>query len=442
MSGVPFDPNATRLGASDPLRTQAMTGSPVALLTVRVTPGRPVTMANGPAVEAFLVEIEATASGSVGQGVRTPLNLCLVIDRSGSMEGLPLEYVRQACSYIVDLLTPNDVLSLVTFSDTAELLMPPQRVVDKGPIKEGIARIWPGNTTNLFDGLALGAQQLLSFRDPSRTPRLVLLTDGEPTTGITDFAALVQQVAEMKAQGITCTLLGFGPDYNEELLATMAKRSGGNYAFISRPELIPEVFRGELEKLLTIAARNLELQLRLARWVHVRSVTGLRSLPSGRDFVLPLADLERGSVLQQVIELEFPNHPLGHYRVAHGTLSYQDAVTGQTGTIPIDFEMEFSADRDRYSVPVHPLVSQAHQVSLASRAVEKTILGLKTGQLTSTQALQELQKTQALLLQDGRLEEAREVTQAMQALRGGQTGEAQKTLMGTVLHLDQGKKGP
>lgn len=443
-----FQPQVTQAMSAPPVVgpagqvTTAM--APARALAARVVPGRPATMANGPAREAFLLELSApTAPGLPGvsmPGQRTPLNLCLVIDRSGSMEGLPLEYVKQACSYVVDLLSPNDVLSIVTFEETVDVLMPPQRVTQKEPIKAGIARIQAGNTTNLYDGVSLAATQLMQVNDPGRVTRMVVLTDGDPTAGIKDFSALVQHAGEVKGRGISATFLGFGPEYNEELLAAMAKKAGGNYAYIARPELIPEVFRLELDKLLTVGATNLRLDIKLARWVRLRGLTGLPTPPGDREFTVPLADLERGAVLQQVLDLEFANHPLGEYRVAAGRLSYDDATTGRPETIDLDFVMEFTADAARYGVPVHPDVAQAHQMAQASRAVEQTIMGLKTGALNVTQAVNELQKTQMLLVQDGRVQEAQEVTLAMRALQSGQAGQAEKTLMGTVVNLDQGKK--
>jgi Ca-activated chloride channel family protein len=102
--------------------------------------------------------------------------------------------------------------------------------------------------------------------------------------------------------------------------------------------------------------------------------------------------------------------------------------------------IEFTADSARYSSPQDPRVAGAAQVALASRAVEKTVMGLKTGMITQMAAVQELQKTQMLLSQQGRAAEAQEVTMALRALQTGDTGQAEKTLMGTMLHLDQGKK--
>jgi len=452
LTGAPMlnDPNKTQMmgrgpsmtGAFDPLKTTAMSAMPSGpTVSVELVPGREATMANGPAREQFLVEFTAGGGGPAlpgagfGTGQRTPLNLCLVIDRSGSMEGAPLDYAKQACSYVVDMLGPNDILSIVTFEETVDVLMPPQRVTNKGPIKEGIQRLMPGNTTNLYDGLALGMQQVASANDPGRATRLVVLTDGDPTAGIKDFSALVAHAGEIKSRGITCTFLGFGPDYNEELLASMAKRAGGNYYFIPQPQMIPEVFRVELDKMMTAAARNIRLSVKTARWVTMRSPA---PGPNG-EVELQLADIERGAGITQVFDFEFTNHPLGWYRVAAGKLTYDDLSSGRTESVDLDFIMEFTGDQARYSLPVNPRVQSAAQVAIASRAVEKTIMGLKTGMITAYGAVQELQKTQMLLLNEGRTAEAQEVTMALRALQTGDSGQAEKTLMGTMVHLDQGK---
>lgn len=437
LTGVPGlqDPLKTQAkGAFDPLKTSAMPAAGKGL-SAEIIAGREATMANGPAREQFLLSFGGGGTPQFG-GVRAELNLCLVLDRSGSMEGPPLDYAKNAICHVVDLLSPNDILSIVTFEETVDVLMPPQRVTNKQLIKDGVQRLLPGNTTNLYDGLMLAAQQVASIGDPSRATRMIVLSDGDPTAGIKDFQSLVNQAGEIKSRGITVTFLGFGPDYNEELLAGMAKKAGGNYYYIPRPELIPEVFRTELQKLMTSVARNLSLNIKLSRWVSMRSP---QQLESGHT-TIPLADLEQGSNLEQVFDFEFNNHPLGFYRVANGRLTYDDCVSGKTETIDLDFIMEFTADSARYSVAVNPLVAQAAQVVMASKAVEKTILGLKTGALSPMGAVAELQKTQALLLHEGRTAEAQEVTMALRAIQSGDQGTAEKTLMGTFHNLGQGKK--
>ncbi|CUU35091.1 MAG: VWA domain-containing protein [Armatimonadetes bacterium] len=447
------DPNRTQaMGASDPMRTQAFSmpvldpnrtqavpglGAPAQpSLTMEVVLGRKYALAQTLAREGLLIQITAsqTAAG------RAPLNLCLVLDRSGSMEGAPFEYAKQACTYLVDQLTEQDVLSIVTFSDTVDVVMPPRKIVNKQLVKDHIMRLTVGDTTNLYDALVVGTQQLTSVNLPGYQAHLILLTDGEPTVGIKDFSMIVGVAARAKEFGFHMTALGFGPDYNEELLAGIARRSGGKYYYIDQPQRIPEVFQQELVRLMTVVARNPKLELQLARWVQVRQAFGGEYKLQGRTVEMQLVDAERGSTLTPVFELEFPNHPAGIYRIAKVKLTWEDIVTGRVETLTDDVVLEFTTDPAKANVPQDPRVANELQVALTSRALEKTIMGLRAHQLNQTQALQELQRTQALLLQQGRLQEAQQVTQAIRALQGQDTNTAEKTLMGTLVNLEQAKK--
>ena len=257
---------AMQMPVLDPNRTQAMphlTGAPAQpSLSMEVVLGRKYALAQSIAREGLLIAIRAvqTAAG------RAPLNLCLVLDRSGSMEGAPFEYAKQACTYLVDQLTEQDVLSIVTFSDTVDVVMPPRKIVNKQLVKEHIMRLTVADTTNIYDALVVGTQQATSVNLPGYQTHLILLTDGEPTVGIKDFSTIVSAAARAKEFGFHITALGFGPDYNEELLAGIARRSGGKYYYIDQPQRIPAVFQQELVRLMTVVARNPKLEVQLARW--------------------------------------------------------------------------------------------------------------------------------------------------------------------------------
>jgi Ca-activated chloride channel family protein len=424
ISAPPFDPGRTEMGG------------PPGALALQVVPGNRYALAPEATRENVLVQLNA---GSLLAGRRLPLNLCLVIDRSGSMEGEPLEYVKRACGHVVDLLDSTDVLSVVTFEEQIDVVMPARRVVNKNLIKEHIARIQPGNTTNLYDGIIAGASQVASVRSDAYVNRILVLTDGEPTAGIKDFASIVGAVAEQKSRGITVTALGFGPEYNEELLAGIAKRSGGNYYYISRPDLIPEVFRKELDTLLTITAKNLRLRLSLSRWVQVRQIFGQLPTFGNRTAEVPLPDLERGTTLSTLVELEMGQRPPGSYRVARAEVTYDDAVTGMPGQrLEEDVAFEFVTDRALVAAGVNPLVTRELEIARASRSLERTMMGLKTQQLTAGAAVAELQRTQMLLAQQGRAEQAEEVGEAIRGLRQG-SGGVEKTLIGAIVDIDQGK---
>lgn len=427
-----FDPNSTQMAGA--MNRTAMASS-LRALAVECIPGNAYALASSGTRENFLVRITATGTA---MGTRMPLNLCLILDRSGSMEGPPMDYMKRACGYVVDLLEPNDVLSVVAFEETAQVIMPARRVVNKQLIKEHINMLDVGNTTNLYDGIAMGASQIASVASAGYVNRALLFTDGEPTAGNKDFGSIVGQVAEQKSRGITVTALGFGQEYNEELLAGIAKSSGGNYYYIARPELIPEVFRKELETLMMMVARNVRMRVRLSRWVQVRQIYGKLPIFGQRTAEVTLADLERGEVQTAIVEMEMGARPGGKYRVAKIEVIYDDSVTGRTETVEGDAIVEFTTDANLIAGGVNELVRRELEVAEASRNLEKTVMGMRTQQVSQTEALHELEKTRMLLLDQGKTAQAQDIQSAIDQIRQG--GGAEKTLVGTIINLDRGKQ--
>ena len=424
----------TQMGV-DPMRTQM--GMPAQTLEVEVLAGNRYAMAPELSREHALVVIKASGQQL---GRRAPINVCLCIDRSGSMEGPPLEYAKRACEYVVDMLEPNDILSIVSFEEQVDVLMPARRVVNKALVKEHIRRLEVGNTTNLYDGLMAGCMQIAQVQAQTAgyVSRVLLLTDGEPTAGLKDFASIVQQVAQQKAQGITITALGFGNEYNEELMAGIARRSGGNYYYIQRPELLPEVFRKELETLMTIVARNVRVRFHLSKWVNSRQIYGSQPSFNGRTVEVDVPDLERGTVRTVLAELELDRHPEGTFRVSKVEVLYEDVVNNRQEKASADCVFEFTNDRSLIQANVNQMVRNELDIASASQNLQRTMMGMRTQQITSMGAVQELQKTRTILMQAGQIGKANELDAAMKTIQMG--GDAEKTLIGTMLNLDQGKR--
>src|SRR5579862_5333063 len=369
----------TAMSGFDPMRTQI--GLPMRTVDVECLAGNRYAMGTEISRDHGLVVIRA---GGQQVGRRAPINVCLCIDRSGSMEGEPLEYVKRACEYVVDMLEPNDILSIVTFEEQVDVLMPARRVVNKALVKEHIRRLEVGNTTNLYDGLMAGCMQIASVQaqTPGYVSRVLLLTDGEPTAGLKDFNSIVQKVAQQKAQGISITALGFGSDYNEELMAGIARRSGGNYYYIQRPDLLPEVFRRELESLMTIVAKNVRVRFQLPRWVRVRQVYGSQPSFGPRSVEVTVPDLERGTVRTVLAELEFDRHPVGTFRVVKVEVSYDDVVNNRPEHVTADCVFEFTADRTLVAANANPIVRNELDIASASQNLQRTMMGMRTQQLT------------------------------------------------------------
>ncbi|MBC8140471.1 MAG: VWA domain-containing protein [Armatimonadetes bacterium] len=389
-----------------------------------------------------LTEIKASGTpgrGAVG-GARLPVNLSLVLDRSGSMEGEPLDYMKRAVAQIVDLLTPNDVLSIITFAETVDVLMPARRVTDRDLIKSHVARILSGNTTNLFDGLYAGAAQLATVGSAGYTSRLLLLTDGEPTAGLKDFQSIVSQVGDLKAKGVTVSALGFGPEYNEELLAAIARKSDGNYYHIERPEMIPGVFQKELASVLGTVAKNPRLAFYLPRGSTVRQVYGSPPEFGARSAEIGLPDLESGTNITKIWEMDWEPRTPATYRVAKAVLSYEDAATGKREIVAANAVVDFVSNANAAKVSLDPQVAQEVAVAQASRDLEKTMMGMRTQAINVTQMADALRRTQTILTQQGRVAEASQVAEAASQAQRGDAANMDKTLMGAIYTLDQGRR--
>ena len=431
MGGPPMPPGL------DPMRTQMNMPS---MQTVEVECLAGNRYAYAPEVTRDNALVVLKVSGQQ-LGRRAPINVCLCIDRSGSMEGPPLEYVKRACDYVVDMLEPNDILSIVTFEEQVDVLMPARRVVNKALVKEHIHRLEVGNTTNLYDGLMAGCMQIASVQaqTPGYVSRVLLLTDGEPTVGLKDYTSIVQQVAEQKQKGISVTALGFGQEYNEELMAGIARRSGGNYYYIQRPDLLPEVFRRELETLMTIVAKNVRVRFQLSKWVNLRQVYGAQPSFGPRTVEVTVPDLERGTSRTVLAELEFERHPQGTFRVAKVEAYYDDVINNRSERIAADCVFEFTQDRSAIANGVNPIVRSELELAQASSNLQRTMMGMRTQQITSMGAMTELQKTRTIMMQAGQTQQVQQLDQAMQSLKSG-GGDVEKTLMGTIMEIDQGKR--
>ena len=369
-------------------------------------------------------------------GTRAPVNIALAIDRSGSMEGQALDAVKQACAHVVDLLTPDDILSIVTFEEQVDILMPARRVTDPGLIKQHIARIQAGNTTNLFDGLYAAGAQASSAATGAMVSRVLLLTDGEPTAGLRDTASMVDQAAQLGARGIAVTALGFGPEYNEELLASLARQSGGNYHYIQRPDQIPDVFRGEIMDALGTVARDVRLRLELPRGTTVHGCQGATVSRSGRVVNIALPDLSRGQTVAKVWDVEYAPRGSGEYRTAQVVLE----ASGATGPLhaEADAVVQFVDDQRGIDASADPDAAGEIRASEAGRELERTLLGMRTTVLSAADGVAALERTARLLAQTGNTGAAEEVAEATRAFRRGDTDAADKTLIGTLYDLDRG----
>jgi Ca-activated chloride channel family protein len=213
-------------------------------LHLNLVPDREILLKGRP--QEVVVKIDLNAIADRQKHRRTPLNLAVVLDKSGSMTGAKLEKTKQAALQLVDRLAPNDVFSLVIFSDEARVLVPAQKVEDKEALKEKIEGIEAGGSTALYAGVKTGARQIQEYFSSKRINRVILLSDGLANVGPSSTRDLRRLGSDLAEKGISVTTIGVGDDYNEDLMAGLAEASDANYYYVQDTEKLPEIFAKEL----------------------------------------------------------------------------------------------------------------------------------------------------------------------------------------------------
>lgn len=218
--------------------------------------------------QAFYLLLSITPRRESGPA-RQPLNLCLVLDRSTSMQGARLQQVKEATWRLIDNLEPEDVLSLVTFSDRAEVLLPGQCDVDKAAAKARVSTLQASGGTEILQGLLAGLREIERSRLPDSVNYLALITDGH-TYG--DEPACLEQARQARAHQIIISPIGIGHDWNEEFLDELAALSGGTCRYVDAPHKIADAFNEAVRQLRGIIARELKITVAPTAGVRVHEL--------------------------------------------------------------------------------------------------------------------------------------------------------------------------
>ncbi len=295
-------------------------------VTLSVKPEREYLLAGGPRDSVVLVEVRAKDADVKRTA---PINLALVLDRSGSMAGAKLEKAKQAAGVALDQLGPDDIFSLVVYDDEVSVLIPPQRVKDRDDMKREISRIRDGGSTALYAGVEKGAAQLRKYFDKEKVNRIVLLSDGIANVGPSSPSALAKLGKELRGEGFGVSTVGLGDDYNEDLMTALAEASHANYYYVKDAEKLPGVFKDELGTVKNAVARNVKIRITLPEGVKPKGVIGESDLTfQGQTVTIPLAELFGSQTCRFLVACDAPAIDAKEIELASVDLSYEDAGTG------------------------------------------------------------------------------------------------------------------
>lgn len=281
-----------------------------------VTPLRPAVRSDLPTTLDVLLTITPPPADT--SAARPPLNLALVLDRSGSMgERNKMTFAREAAVFAVRELKATDRVSVVAFDDKIEVVVANAPAADAEAVVRKINGIHPRGSTALHGGWQEGARQVQSHRPSEGVNRVLLLSDGLANVGEARPDVIATEVHAFAAAGVSTSTLGVGDDYNENLMEAVARSGDGNYYYVESPAQLPNIFRAELQGLSATAGVDVTLALEPLAGVTVADVlTECAKTPDGH---LRLPNLIAGVPVRVVVRLNVPamtgEHDLLHFRL-------------------------------------------------------------------------------------------------------------------------------
>jgi Ca-activated chloride channel homolog len=298
---------------------------------------------------------------------RMPVNVAIVIDKSGSMQGDRIEQARRAAIQAVDRLTDDDIVSVVVYDTTVEVIVPATKATDRRGIQSRIKSIRADGNTALHAGVTKGAAEVRKFLDDKRVNRVILLSDGLANVGPSSPSELGKLGASLLKEGITVSTLGLGLGYNEDLMSQLATQSSGNHFFIESADNLAEVFQREFDDVLTVVAQKIRIEARLADGIRPVKVLNYPAEIDGQSVVIEVGSLYARQERYFVLEVEIPLGQDGSKRsVGEVAVEYKNMLTETTDRLTSAVEVRFTASKELAERDVNKEVLAACVIQIAN----------------------------------------------------------------------------
>ncbi len=319
-----------------------------------------------------------------GINKRPRLNLSLVLDRSGSMQGEKMLRAREATAYCIDQLLPADRLSVVIFDNLIEVLIPSQLAENKVQLKGLLQEVYARNSTALHEAWVRGGMQVSEHLTDGAVNRVVLITDGLANEGLTNVDSIVSQVRGLADRSVSTSTIGIGDDFNEDLLIPMASAGGGNSWHVKTADDMQRIFAVELEGLIAQVAHTVTLGLVPADGVRLADV--LNDFEMGETGRYKLPNLQAGSPIDVVVQLRVPEQTEGtKLRLLDLRLGYTPQEMKAAEVAKQVLEVEFASPEAVELLPVNHEVAKAVQMLMNARARAEAVRRMDAGDYIGSQ---------------------------------------------------------
>ena len=385
--------------------------------------------------QTAVVKVTLDAPEPVQEARRPAVNLCIVLDRSGSMAGQKLAKAKEAAIEALRRLDREDIFSVVVYDHNVQTVVPAQKARHVERIEAMIRSIRSGGNTALFGGVSQGAAQVRKNLSGDYVHRLILLSDGIANTGPSSPEDLGRLGAALLKENISVTTVGVGMDYNEDLMTRLSERSDGNTYFVESSQDLPRIFAAELGDVLNVVARNVKVVIECPGKVKPLRIIGRDGRIRGGQVELGLNQLYGNQEKYVLVELELPPGKEGRkMEVARVNVTYEDPVTKKFETASARGVAGFSRDRRVVEKSANIGVQKEVELNYSAIAQEQAIDFADEGQTDA--AARELKKSAVKLKAFGTrhqdaemLEKAEEMeSRATEIRKKGMTPKSRKIM--------------
>ena len=308
-----------------PTTTARTTAGDTLVVDARLGHGQLAKSSSG---ETYLLAQVGAASDRVTVSA-TPMNLALVIDRSGSMKGERIANAMNAAVFALERMRDGDSISVVAFDTVAQVVVAPTTIAagNRPSIEAAIRAIRLGGDTCISCGLQEAMAQLSrSSLGSGRLDRMILLSDGVTNAGVRDMPGMRAMANRMHVRGVTISTIGVDVDFDEKMMAAIANEANGHHYFVANASGLAGVFGQEFDDLLASVASEAELTIALAPGVEVLEVFDRSFRREGDKLIVPFGTFSGKQEKTILVKLRVPTDREGDAPVADLKLAYRDLV--------------------------------------------------------------------------------------------------------------------
>ncbi|MFW5857570.1 MAG: vWA domain-containing protein [Planctomycetota bacterium] len=313
---------------------------------LNVALGQPVLQAGG--ARTTYLKVGLTGFPLERPEDRPPVNVAIVLDKSGSMQGEKIQKAREAAVEAIRRLTPADIVSVIAYDDTVQVVVPATKLSDPDAVIRAIRGIQADGSTALFAGVGKGAAEVRKFLEADRVNRIVLLSDGLANVGPQSPEELGELGASLRREGMSVTTLGLGLGYNEDLMARLAATSDGNHAFIESADELADIFGKEFGIGLAVVAKEVQIAIECAEGVRPLRILGREGEIDGGSVLVPIAQIYSRQERYVLVEVEVAAGIADQTRaVANVEVTYANLQTRTTDRLQSRLAVRYTAEEDR-----------------------------------------------------------------------------------------------